>query len=171
MPASWNQKVRMPKYCLDSDIFIRAKNGPYGFDIVPGFWKWLDLQIEAGTIFSPDSVYDELKDRGDELSRWIRDRKNSSFFMKDEDVQPTFRLIADYVNQNFPLHNASKFLAGADPWLIAHAKDKNAIVVTHEQLVGANSQQVKIPNVCRHFDVNFTDPYKMLRTLNARFDI
>ena len=29
-------------YLLDSDVFIRAKNDHYGFDLCPGFWEWLE---------------------------------------------------------------------------------------------------------------------------------
>lgn len=37
----------------------------------------------------------------------------------------------------------------ADPWIIAHALDENAIVVTKEEKVTAtNSKRIKITNVC-----------------------
>lgn len=30
-------------FLLDANVFIEAKNRYYGFDICPGFWRWLDL--------------------------------------------------------------------------------------------------------------------------------
>jgi hypothetical protein len=70
----------MLRYCLDSDVFIQAKNGPYGMDIVPAFWDWLDLQFNAGIIYSSTMVYEELVAGGDELAQWARRRINSGFF-------------------------------------------------------------------------------------------
>ena len=29
-------------YLLDSNVFIRAKNDYYDFDICPAFWDWLE---------------------------------------------------------------------------------------------------------------------------------
>lgn len=29
-------------YLLDANIFIQAKNRHYAFDVVPGFWRWLE---------------------------------------------------------------------------------------------------------------------------------
>ena len=36
----------MSRFCLDSNILIQAKNGPYPFDIFPSFWKWLNEQVQ-----------------------------------------------------------------------------------------------------------------------------
>jgi hypothetical protein len=160
----------MPRYCLDADTFIQAKNGPYGMDIVPAFWSWLDQQFDAGVIYSSLFVYDELTDGSDDLAEWAKLRKDSGMFVPPSDmVQATFRQIADYVNADFPQPQAQAFLDGADPWVIAEAKVGNAIVVTHEILVPPNSSKVKIPNICQHFQVDCHNVYRMLRDLNARF--
>lgn len=47
-------------YLLDSDVFIQAKNLHYGFDICPGFWDWIDMQRQFGTVVSIEKVRDEL---------------------------------------------------------------------------------------------------------------
>ena len=160
----------MPRYCLDADTFIQAKNGPYGMDIVPAFWSWLDQQFEAGAIYSSILVCDELLEGSDDLAEWAKLRKDNGMFVPPSDVvQATFRQIADYVNANFPQPQAQMFLDGADPWVIAEAKVGNAIVVTHEILVPPNSSKVKIPNICQKFRVEYRKVYAMLRELNARF--
>lgn len=160
----------MPRYCLDTDVFIQAKNGPYGFDIVPAFWDWLDQQVDAGLIFSSTMVYSELSGGEDELAEWVRNRRNTGFFIEpDIIVQQIFRDIANYVFQHYLEHYTQQFLDDADPWVIAHAKAENGIVVTHEALVPSSSKQVKIPNICWQFNVDCINPYKMLRDLNARF--
>jgi len=55
-------------YLLDSDVFIRAKNDHYGFDICPGFWNWLEESNTVGAVHSIEAVYNELILGGDDLS-------------------------------------------------------------------------------------------------------
>jgi len=162
----------MADYCLDSNVFIVAKNGPYGMDFAPGFWEWLDVEYEAGNIISSIMVYNELSDGDDELSDWVHARRETGFFVQpDEEVQALFTQIADYVNATYLPEEAEKFLDGADPWIIAQAIASGTKVVTHESRVGANSTKVKIPNVADHFGVECIGPYQLLRELNARFGL
>jgi hypothetical protein len=159
----------MQRYCIDANVLIQAKNGPYGFDIVPTFWKWLHGQMEAGVIYSSKMVYDELSTGEDELAEWTNDRRTSGFFVEpDDQVQKHFQNIANYVNEKYPLAQVQYFLDGADPWVIAHAKVDKAFVVTHEVLVPDNSSKIKIPNICKTFSVNCINPYEMLRRLKAK---
>ncbi len=58
----------MTTYLLDADVFIRAKNQHYGFDLCPGFWKWIDREHAAGKVFSIQRVYHELLAAQDKLS-------------------------------------------------------------------------------------------------------
>lgn len=162
----------MPRYWLDSNVFIQAKNGPYGFDILPDFWIWLEQQAALGILCSSMKVYDELTEGNDELATWIRERRESGLFvLPDAQVQAKFREIADYVNGHYDNANCGLFLGRADPWVIAHASQDGATVVTHETLVGSNSKKVKIPNVCNHFAVLWVDPYGMLRDLKPKFKL
>lgn len=88
----------MVDYWLDSNSLITPKNGPYGFDIAPGFWRLLEQNALAGTIRSPTFVYHELVDKSDdELAAWAAQNKDSGLFVEpDAPVQATFRTIADY---------------------------------------------------------------------------
>lgn len=138
----------MQRYCLDADVFIQAKNGPYGMDIVPAFWNWMDQQAETGKIYTSVMVYEELAIGDDELAEWAHARKKSRLFIEpDEKVQEAFQGIAAFVTSKYQNHHASFFLDGADPWVIAHAKVDKAVVVTHEMLVSAESSKVKIPTL------------------------
>jgi len=162
----------LPPYCLDANVFIQAKNGPYGMDIVPAFWDWLDRQAEAGKIYSSSMVYIELAAGDDELADWAHDRKDSKLFLEPgANVQQAFKEIADYVEKRYQEHYAAAFLEGADPWVVAHARVDGSIVVTHETLVPDDSSKIKIPNICRNFGVEYADPYRMLRMLEARFTL
>ncbi len=158
----------MPEYWIDSNVFIQAANGPYGFDIAPGFWVALDNLAASGRIASSLMVYGELLRMDDDLAIWARERRTPALFAEpDESVQTAFQEVARYVQGEYAANQAAMFLSGADPWLIAHAMASGGKVVTLETMVPSNSQKVKIPNVCRAFGVGFTNTYGMLRELGV----
>ena len=160
----------MANFWLDATVFIEAKNGAYGFDIVPGFWEWIEQQAEAGVLCSSIMVHDELAEGNDELARWAKERRDSNLFAEpNEDVQAVLGQIADHVNVKYDGANSAAFLEGADAWSIAHAAVDGAVVVTHERLVGPGCKKAKIPNVAREFGVKCITPYEMLRRLKASF--
>ncbi|MCD6388101.1 MAG: DUF4411 family protein [Desulfobulbaceae bacterium] len=156
------------RYCLDANIFIQAKNFHYHFDICPGFWDWLDQQIE--TVGSIVPICEELVAGNDELKPWAKDRKETGFFadIYDPAVQEVFRAIAVYVEIQYETHQAGKFLDGADPWLIAYSQVNDCVIVTSE-ILSPGAKKVKIPNICEEFGVDYTDCFTMLKGLNARF--
>ena len=159
----------MPEFWLDTNVLIEARNGPYGFDIAPGFWTALDELSGRGEIRMSSLVYEELvAGVQDDLALWIRERRRSGLVVEpDEEVQAALREIADYVNGNFMASRAATFLRGADPWVIAHALVSDGIVVTQEARVPANSTRVKIPNICTVFRVGSINTYRMLRELDV----
>lgn len=61
------------------------------------------------------------------------------------------------------------FLAGADPWLIAHASAHGHTVVTHEVHVDGEKRKVRIPTVCRALNVPCIRTFEMLHTERVRF--
>jgi hypothetical protein len=63
----------------------------------------------------------------------------------------------------------SKFMSGADPWLIAKAQTIGAVVVTHEQPAPDAKSRVPIPDVCKAFGVDCIPPYDALRAMAASF--
>lgn len=160
----------MAPFCIDTNVLIEAKNGPYAFDIVPGFWEWLDKMMSSGRIYSTETVYDELTEGNDELAQWVRERRNNGYFvLHSEDVQKKYSQIADYISSTYESHHAASFLSGADPWVIAQALVANSTVVTREATVSPYSKKVKIPNVCNQFGVRCIDTFTMLREAGARF--
>jgi hypothetical protein len=56
----------------------------------------------------------------------------------------------------------------ADAWVVAFAKAKNYIVVTHEQFDPNARRRIMIPNVCQSFGVAYVDTFQMLRALGVR---
>lgn len=157
-------------YLLDSNIFINAKNGAYGLDFCPAFWDWLLQSHSRGLLGSINAVKNELLAGQDELARWAR-AAPADFFQ-----QPTSAGLAvlgqitnHIVARGYPPAERTQFLSKADPFLIAHAKAENHVVVTHEKTVPGNSQKIKIPNVCSAFGVNCRSIFDVIRESKARF--
>lgn len=160
----------MPNYWLDADTLIEAKNHAYQFAVVPGFWAYLEKHShKSGHICSPVLVHQEIVQvvgKGDDLSEWAK--ANISLFRSaSRTVQKFAGEVSDYVMETYEYSEASRFLKGADQWLIAHAKEDSGIVVTREVLVSKDSSAAKIPNVCRHFGVKWINPYRMLKDLGV----
>jgi len=158
-------------YLLDSNSYIQAKNFYYQMDFCPGYWDWLDYQFTVGELGSVSMVYDELKEYGDELSVWVKNRKHQFLDISDDRTQKQFIEILEHTStlQNMKPGNIANFLGKADPWLIAKAKVLNAVIVTQETLVDEQCKQVKIPNVCVKFGVEYINTFQLLQRLNACF--
>ncbi len=159
----------MNKYLLDANIFIQAKNMHYGFDFCPAFWDWIIAKNADGEVYSIDKVYDELKDKGNELSIWANDNK-SLFIPINSEIPFYLREISTWVASTTNYSDIAKheFLKSADFYLIAYALAYKYTLVTHE--VSSNSpNKIKIPNVCKYFNVGTMNVYTMLRTEQAKF--
>ena len=158
-----------PFHWLDTNVFIQAKNGPYGFDVAPTFWNWLEKVARDGLVRSPIKVCAELTRGRDQLSRWAsRMRSRGLFISPDRSVQLCFGEVAAFVQSAYEAPYAAKFLEDADPWVIAHALEGRGTVVTHEILAAGNCKVVKIPNVCAHFNVRYAAPYPAFRNLGLK---
>jgi len=155
-------------YLLDANVFIEAKNRYYGFDIVPAFWEWLDRRQASLEIASITSIYDELAQGDDDLSDWVKARRDSGWWLDiaGQEVQESYGEIVAWVmsHQGFTQAAKDEFLAGADPWLIAKARVLGVKIVTHEQLDLNAKRKVFIPVVCNHFDVDYLDTFELIRS-------
>ncbi len=158
-------------YLLDANAYIEAKNHYYRMTVCPGFWEWMDLQFASGQVVSIRMVFDELSNYGDALSEWVKIRQPYFIEVDDEITQEVFMEIAQFVveHPDYTEPHISKFLAVADPWLIAKAKTLGATVVTHEVIVPSGSKKVKIPNICREFGVDFCNTFDLLEAVTAQF--
>ena len=158
-------------YLMDSNTYIQAKNLHYNMDFCPAFWDWLDKQFQIGQVMSITNVYLELTDSNDELSVWAKEKKDHFIPVSDTDTQNKFAEIANFVVSQTSKSQVdiANFLSKADPWIVAKAATMDATVVTHEALVPENSKKVKIPNVCKEFDVEYINTYQMLLKLEAKF--
>ena len=162
----------VPDYWLDSDALMTPKDAPYRFEMIPQFWEFIERKADEGIIASSVLVYKEICEAYDDdpLRTWAEARPGPPLFLEpDEAVQRCMNEVANYVNANYEAPWAGKFLSGADPWLIAHAKAKGGRVVGFEREHGLGGKEPKIPNVCLALGLpNRINTYAMLAELSFR---
>jgi predicted nucleic acid-binding protein len=135
----------------------------------PDYWDVLNQLGNKGIIFIPEAVNDEIVRTDDDLAAWLKTSKIPVYPI-DENVQKCLQSI--YAKN--PLH---KFLVDniksrslADPWVIAHALNENATVVTKENKETAlNTKRIKIPNVCENMGVRWINDFDLIKELNLSF--
>lgn len=158
-------------YVLDANVFIEAARRYYAFDLVPKFWESLIDHAANGQIQSIDRVKKELVRGKDELAGWAKGHFSHAFGTTDDaDVIQSYGQIMTWVQSQIQFSDAAKadFASGADGWLVAYAKAKGCVVVTHEVPAPDAKRKIPIPNVCEAFDVPFIDTFQMLRALGVR---
>ena len=162
-------------YIVDSDVFITAKNLYYAFDICPGFWLSVLHFHENGRVYSIDRVRNELlMGREDEdLVKWVKNEVPTEFFLPvdTQSVLDSYTEVMLWVQSHSRFLDAAKakFATGADGWLVAYARVHGVIVVTNEQSAPDSRREIKLPDVCDHFDVSRTGLFSLLRSLSVRF--
>ncbi|MBN2287043.1 MAG: DUF4411 family protein [Tissierellales bacterium] len=158
-------------YILDANVFIEAARRYYAFDLESPFWDNLIRLAEEGRILSIDRVKAELEKGHDDLADWASNDFHNAFeSTDDEDVITSYAEIMKWVYQNnqFTIAAKSQYAGSPDGWIIAYAHAKDCIVVTHEVLEENIKRKVKIPNVCKNFDIKWIDTFEMLRKLNVK---
>lgn len=160
------------QFVLDANVFIQANLGYYAPDICPSFWQALLEAFRNGQIVSIDKVRDEIFRIDDNLSEWVK-IESSAMFVSSE-VQPvvdTFREMVDWVQQNQQFTDAAKseFADAADGWIAAYACVHQATVVTLETYDADIKRKVKLPNVCRQFNIDYINTFDLLRRLGIKF--
>lgn len=162
--------MKQDMYCLDANVLIEAWQKYYSPNFCPDYWNILIELGRQGIIFIPELVYQEITRTEDELARWL---KGSKIPIKKITESVTLRLKDIYAKN--PLHinlvDSTKARSLADPWVIAHAINENAVVVTKEEkLTALNSRKVKIPNVCDNMGIRWINDFKMIEELGIKFN-
>lgn len=164
-----------PRFLIDSNVFVQAKNEYYAFDSFPGFWDCLIWLHQKGRILSIEKVKSELQRMDDDLKIWIKDRLPETFFAPIQQAEvighyATMQSWAQDLGQFTPQAiNDFQDTEQADAWIVAYAKTNDCIVVTHEKYAQAAKKTIKIPNVCKEFNVDYVNTFEMLRELGVKF--
>jgi hypothetical protein len=163
-----------PKYLIDTNVLIEAWGKYYAFDIVPGFWEWLVQQHHRGNVCSIDKVRGEIKKPARprvSLHSWSRSLPKTFFkSTRQRDVQREYSQVMAWVGTGgYKPWRIAEFANGADGFLVAFAKAKGMTLVTLES--EREPEKVKLPVVCRAFNVEYWNTFRLLRELGATFEL
>lgn len=162
-------KSEEQKYCLDANVLIEAWQKYYSPKFFPGYWDMLNALGSQDRIFLPQAVADEITKTDDDLSQWLSTSKIPVQTINESVTLALRSIYAAKPDHKFLVDNTRQ-RSLADPWLIAHAINCNACIVTKENLeTAANSKRIKIPNVCNNMGVRWINDFQFVEELNLRF--
>jgi len=160
-------------HLVDANVLIEAKNRYYSFSICPGFWDALVWHAGSGSVCSVDVVKRELLGGSDDLASWVKTVAPAAAFCStnDADVVAWYRRITNWVlaEPRFTPAAKDEFANSADPWIVAYAGAHGMTLVTQETPEPMSRKKVKIPDVCRQFDVKWMSTFGMLEDLGVAF--
>lgn len=152
-------------YCLDTNVLIEPWNKYYSMALCSDYWELLDELARSGIVFCTEEVRREVEKIDDGLKEWVLNRPHIIREITPQ-VQENIRNILG----RFPrLIQHTKDRSMADPWVIAHAMDTQAIVVTKELNKGPQTQKVSIPDVCDGFGVPWMNDFEFLSAIGVKF--
>jgi uncharacterized protein DUF4411 len=132
-------------YCMDTSALIDGLERYYPRALFPALWTKVAELVKAGRIILSEEVWEEGRKHDAAVKEWCDEHG------KDALVVATDGAIASEVQdllKRFPKMVADmKGRNRADPFVIAVAKHRNAVVVTGEGAEG-NANRPKIPYVC-----------------------
>ena len=156
-------------YCLDANVLIQAWQKYYSPKVCPDYWDVLNILGNESRIFLPEMVYEEIVRTEDDLSQWLKS-SNIPVRKIDENVTNCLKIIYSANPFHKFLVDNTKSRSLADPWVIAHAINERATVVTKEEKVTAiNSKKIKIPNVCDNMNIEWMNDFQMITELSIKF--
>jgi len=159
------------KYCLDANVLIKAWNEYYSPKFFPEYWNLLNKLGEKEIIFLPEMVSEEITRTEDDLAIWLK-TSNIPIRKITEPVTICLQRIYSQNALHKQLVDNIKQRSLADPWIIAHALNENAIVVTKENKETAlNSKRIKIPNVCENMGIRWINDFELMQELDIKFAI
>ena len=131
------------RYSLDSDAIISAWRD-YPIQNFPKIWVWVENLGREEVGGMSEVVFKELEKGGDECYEWFKERKELFVHPNDEDIQNEVRRLVNTYNNFGTITGKNE----GDPYVIALAKVKGAVVVSNES-PSNNMNGPKIPDVCR----------------------
>jgi len=169
----------MDSCCFDSGAFLYMARNRYPYyprDVFHNLWKNVEVLVGNEQLFICQEAFEEMsggqhkpvanKPNEDEVILWLEKMKSqhTSFVRKTDD---NIQRYAENISRNYPMLVDQSRPKDADPYLIAHAQDNDAVVVTQE-LLPKNPKtdpkfMRKVPDVCKHIGIECVDLVGFMR--------
>lgn len=136
------------KFTLDTNILVGLIR-QYPRDIFPGLWESIEASAAAGESCICEAILREVKRGGDDLHKWAKDLHGFVCSVTDAEL-----ITVAEIGQ---AHSGwvQGQLNEADPFVIAHAKNEQSVIVTEENRKGPGTEDKnqKIPNIADEHSV------------------
>jgi hypothetical protein len=155
---------RPPIYCIDTSSILEWFVRRYPPELLPSLPAKMEALVADGRLRAPKAVMDEIRS-GDDCHKWAK-AQTGLFIEESVAVQGIVRrLMATHHDTARP----TKGINGADPFVIAMAKDGGTgwVVVSDEHPGSAESR--KIPFVCGRENVECINFQEMMRREKWQF--
>jgi hypothetical protein len=109
-------------FAFDSSAFINGARHHYYLDTMRAVWDLVETAIDDGRVVVIRAVYREVLEQDDDISKLVA-RHVDAIAEPTEQVQ---RRAGEFER----FFSGSKLRDGADPWVMAEAEAREAVVVT-----------------------------------------
>ena len=134
----------------------------------PSLWERFDALVDESRIISTREVLNEINDSSIEaLREWAKSHKDIFTTPTAEEGAFVRRIFAvQHFQQNIEQRKLYKGGYNADAFVVAKAAIIKGTVVTLEEL---RPNAVKVPNICKHFDIPCTSLEEFMETERWEF--
>lgn len=155
------------KYSFDTSSLSNPWRKTYPPDVFPKVWEFLSDTIENGIVVAHATVLKEVENHDNaEFLNWVKQRKGLKY-----PFDVSVDTLAKRIQNRYPKLVRPTAKVGADPFVIALAKQHGFTVVSEETLSGKRSQiEGKIPFVCQKYNVTHIDFLQFMREREWKFN-
>ena len=159
-----------PVCIIDTSCLTQAHRVYYPYDITPSFWDFMKQKFLDGSFIYTNKVADEIGRGNDALTNWVQTEIAPALELDchaDTNIMTNYGQIMVWGNghQQFTTLAKQEFadFTNADPFVVATAIEKSAIVVSQEVSAPGSKKNIKLPDVCAQFNVTHIDTFTLLR--------
>lgn len=153
------------KVTLDTNIIVYLQNR-YPRDIFKSLWDLIEFEASHGDACICEAIFQELERGGDDLADWAKSIPNFVCSTSSNELGTVKKIGDDYPGWVREQKNAG------DPFIIAHAKAEDRLIVTDEKRKGAGAvadKNQKIPNIADEHGVSCQSFFEYMRSRNWTF--